>query len=350
MYSRLLKPLLFQLDAETSHDATMAGLAMLSKSRLCCRLLEWFHSDRIRHQPIDVMGITFPNPLGLAAGLDKQANACNALHALGFGWLELGTVTPRPQPGNRKPRLFRLEHHQAIINRLGFNSIGLDRFVLNLRTANPDIVKGINIGKNATTPMAQAIDDYLTGLRAVADYADYVTINISSPNTPHLRDFQHQERLEPLLRALDRERRRLSDQLGKPIPLVLKISPDLALSAIQEIASLLRRHAIDGVAATNTTLSRSPIPDSPHQSERGGLSGPPIHQQSLEVIAALHQNLQGEVPIIGIGGIDSPRSALNALQAGASLIQIYSGLIYHGPALIFAILRGLTDPGADDSI
>ena len=323
---------------------------MISKSRFCCRLLEWFHADSITHQPVEVMGMTFLNPVGLAAGLDKRANACNALHALGFGWLELGTVTPRPQPGNRKPRLFRLERHQAIINRLGFNSIGLEQFVLNLRRAHPDIVKGINIGKNATTPMEQAIKDYLIGLRAVAQYADYITINISSPNTPNLRDFQHEDRLGPLLHALHRERQVLSDQFAKPIPLVLKISPDLTSSAIKEITTLLRRYAIDGVAATNTTLTRNAIPDSPYQSESGGLSGPPIHQQSLEIIAALYQNLQGEVPIIGIGGIDSPQSAINTLQAGASLVQIYTGLIYHGPALILDILQGIADLKTDDSI
>ena len=297
-------------------------------------------TDRIT-RPLNVMGIKFPNPVGLAAGLDKQATACNALHELGFGWLELGTVTPLPQPGNPKPRMFRLEKHEALINRLGFNSIGLPRFVENLKRVNPEIIKGINLGKNASTPLNNAVEDYLIGLRGTYDFADYVTINISSPNTRNLRELQHDQALNQLLFALNQERQKLADTSGKYVPLVVKIAPDLVPHQIDEIATLLRQNSIDGVAATNTTVSRDAVAGHALAGEVGGLSGAPLKDAATRVIATLYQNLQDEIPIIGIGGIHDADSALEKFDAGAKLIQLYTGLIYRGPDLVREILRAL---------
>ena len=338
---RLLRPLLFSLAPETSHDVTMNLLWLLSQSTCLTRLCGMLASRQSQPQQVTAMGITFPNPVGLAAGLDKQAKACNALHAMGFGWLELGTVTPLPQQGNPKPRIFRLPEHRALINRLGFNSVGLTRFVNNIQHANPAIIKGINIGKNTATPLNRAIEDYLIGLRGVYHYADYVTINISSPNTHKLRDLQHGQAMNELLRALHLERQKLTDKSGKYVPLVVKIAPDLDLHQIDEIALMLRRHHIDGVAATNTTLSRHSVAQHTLAQETGGLSGTPIQDASTRVIAALYQNLQDEIPIIGIGGIDSPQSALQKFAAGAKLIQLWTGFIYQGPKLIKAIRDAL---------
>jgi len=332
----MLKPILFRLEAEKSHDLTISVLAAVSKSQVACSLLNFMYGSTTQHTPREVMGIQFPNQVGLAAGLDKHAKACNALHALGFGWIEIGTVTPRPQPGNLTPRLFRLNDYQAIINRMGFNSIGLEPFVKNLQSIKTGIIKGINIGKNTSTPIDRAIDDYLTGLYAVTPYADYVAINISSPNTKRLRDLQHPNMLGKLLASIDNERNRLADQSGSRTPLVLKIAPDLDRSQIDGIARLLRRHCIDGVIATNTTLDR---PGIIHANEVGGISGPPVHRKSVEVIDALYQNLEGEIPIIGVGGIDSGAAAIETIQAGAELIQIYTGLIYHGPQLVSDIVN-----------
>ena len=342
----LLRPLLFKLGPETSHDLVMNALGLVSKSkhltRLCAMLVGAESQSRpAPTQSVQAMGITFPNPVGLAAGLDKQANACNVLHKMGFGWLELGTVTPQPQPGNPKPRMFRLPEHQALINRMGFNSVGLTRFVKNLEQADPEIIKGINIGKNAATPLNNAIKDYLIGLRGVYNHADYVTINVSSPNTRNLRDLQQNQALNQLLRALNLERQQLADNTGKYVPLVVKIAPDLERRQIEGIASILRQNSIDGVAATNTTLSRRAVEQHALAQEVGGLSGPPVQNASTEVIAALYQNLQGEIPIIGIGGIDSPESALQKFEAGAKLIQIYTGFIYQGPGLIKTLLDAL---------
>ncbi|NKB77657.1 MAG: quinone-dependent dihydroorotate dehydrogenase [Gammaproteobacteria bacterium] len=339
MMYKLLRPLLFRLDAETSHDLVLNALAKASNSQAICYLISLIYGTKGISKPKNLMGLTFPNPVGLAAGLDKQANASNALHAFGFGWVELGTVTPQPQPGNQRPRMFRLSAHDAIINRMGFNSIGLDEFVKNLATINPNIIKGINIGKNAATPMEHANEDYLIGLRRVAELADYVTINISSPNTRNLRDLQQDDQLDALLGALNNERKKLSDKFGKPIPLVLKIAPDVDQVQIHSITRLLLAHEIDGVAATNTTLSRQSVQNSALSRETGGLSGSPMHNQSVEVIAALRSHLQGAIPIIGIGGIDSPQAAITTLQAGADMIQLYTGLIYQGPTLVSRILK-----------
>lgn len=353
----LLRPLLFKLGPETSHDLVMGLLGLVSKSTQLTRLGALLVGTKSPNQAnqanqetraVHAMGITFPNPVGLAAGLDKQASACNALHKMGFGWLELGTVTPQPQPGNPKPRLFRLPEHQALINRLGFNSVGLDRFVKNLAHADRNIIKGINIGKNAATPLSNAVEDYLIGLRGVYDYADYVTINISSPNTRDLRDLQHAEALEQLLGALNLERQQLAERTGRHVPLVVKIAPDLEHHRVQGIAAILRRHNIDGVAATNTTISRQFIEQHPLAKEVGGLSGPPVQSASTAMIAALYENLQGEIPIIGIGGIDGAEAALEKFAAGAKLVQLYTGFIYQGPGLIKTILDALPQ-SADDS-
>ena len=345
MYS-ILRPILFRCNAETSHNLAMAGLSIASKSRALTKLTgaalgaeSPIRPDKDRS--VQVMGITFPNPVGLAAGLDKEGAACNALHQLGFGWLELGTVTPVPQPGNPKPRMFRLTEHSAIINRMGFNSSGLDKFISNIKQADPTIIKGINIGKNAATPLNKSAEDYLIGLRSVYDFADYVAINISSPNTKNLRDLQQEELLNALLNELNQERNALSDTHGKNVPLVLKISPDIDQSQIDSIADLVRKHDIDGIAATNTTIKRDTLEAHPLAKETGGLSGPPVSDSSTKVIAKLNSNLQGEVPIIGIGGINDAQSAMEKFNAGASLIQLYTGFIYKGPKLIKKILDHL---------
>ena len=338
---KLIKPLLFQLEAESSHEVMLATLAMISKSGLLTRLFGSLAGKGRHSVPVNAMGIDFPNPVGLAAGLDKQGTACNALHQTGFGWLELGTVTPQPQPGNPKPGLFRLPEHAALINRLGFNSVGLDQFVKNLRRVNPEIIKGINIGKNAATPLSDTIEDYLIGLRGIYNHADYVAINISSPNTRHLRELQHDENLDKLLSALNAERQQLTNSSGKYVPLVVKISPDLDRQQIDSIANTLRKNSIDGVAATNTTISRQAVEQHPLAIEVGGLSGRPLRNTATEVIAILHENLQDEITIIGIGGIENVESAREKLDAGAKLIQLYTGFIYRGPELINEILTNL---------
>ncbi len=333
MYS-LVRPLLFCMDAETSHNLVLSGLATISSQSTLTALTTKVYANRVPQLNTTVMGIEFPNPVGLGAGLDKQASCANALRALGFGWVELGTVTPLPQAGNPRPRMFRLTSHQAIINRMGFNSIGLDAFIASLCEISPATIKGINIGKNATTPIARAVDDYITCLDAVFPYADYVTINISSPNTSNLRTLQQDEALDNLLAAVHQRRIQLVDQYSRSVPLVLKISPDTDDGEIGTIARLLRKHHIDGIAATNTTISRHSVNDHPHGNEEGGLSGGPLTTLSTRVVKKLYQNLQGEIPIIGIGGIDSVASAVEKFAAGADLIQLYTGLIYQGPKLI----------------
>ena len=339
----LARAILFRLNAETAHHLTMAGLALASRSEFLSGMVATMMgaSGRTseRYSPARVMGIEFPNRVGLAAGFDKDATACNALHRLGFGWLELGTVTPVPQPGQSKPRMFRLPEHDALINRLGFNSSGLDRFVYNVERSDPAIIKGINIGKNSSTPIGNAIYDYLEGLQRVYAHADYVAVNVSSPNTQNLRDLQRGEMLDTLLHSLNRKRQQLADGCGKRTPLVLKISPDISASGVDAIAALLRKHRIDGVCATNTTISRERIGSHSLASETGGLSGAPLQALSTGIISSLSKNLQGEIPIIGMGGIHNADSAQEKFDAGASLVQLYTGLIYRGPKLIGEILQ-----------
>ncbi|MBI3903617.1 MAG: quinone-dependent dihydroorotate dehydrogenase [Nitrosomonadales bacterium] len=323
----LLRPLLFTLDPETAHHATLDALKKAHKLGLLC-------AKHPADNPRTVMGLAFPNPVGLAAGLDKNGEYIDALAALGFGFIEIGTVTPRPQPGNPKPRMFRLPEAQGIINRMGFNNLGVDALIENVQRAKHTGILGINIGKNADTPIEKAADDYLIGLRKVYAHASYVAINISSPNTKNLRQLQGGDELDALLAQLKAEQEKLAEQHGKYVPLAVKIAPDLDGEQIKQIAALLMRHHIDGVIATNTTLSRAGVENLQHGKEMGGLSGAPVREKSTAVIRQLAAELQGALPIIGVGGILSGADAVGKIQAGAALVQIYSGMIYRGPDLV----------------
>lgn len=328
MYS-LLRPALFSLAPETAHHLTLAGLNTAYVLGLSGLL-----GPRPATNPSTVMGLQFPNPVGLAAGLDKNGDCINGLAALGFGFIEIGTITPLPQPGNPAPRLFRLPSAQGIINRMGFNNDGVDALIANVQRANYRGILGINIGKNAVTPIENAADDYLICLRKVYAHASYITVNISSPNTKNLRQLQDDEALNSLLATLKAEQLKLADTHGKYVPLALKIAPDMETEQIQHIARLLIQHQIDGVIATNTTLSREGVANLEYGNETGGLSGAPVRDKSTVVIRQLAAELQGALPIIGVGGILHGDDALEKIQAGASLVQIYSGLIYRGPKLI----------------
>ena len=333
MYS-LLRPLLFTLDPETAHHATLDALKTAHSLGMLC-------AKHTSENPRTVMGLAFPNPLGLAAGLDKNGAYIDALAALGFGFIEIGTVTPRPQPGNPKPRMFRLPEAKAIINRMGFNNLGVDTLIENVKRAKFRGVLGINIGKNFDTPIEKAASDYLIGLRKVYTHASYVTINISSPNTKNLRQLQGGDELDSLLEQLKAEQEILANLHGKYVPLAVKIAPDLDQEQIRQIASLLIRHRIDGVIATNTTLSREGVDNMPHGNEAGGLSGGPVREKSTAVIRQLAAALDGALPIIGVGGILSGGDAVEKIQAGAALVQIYSGMIYRGPDLVAEAIKSL---------
>jgi dihydroorotate dehydrogenase len=338
------RPLLFALGAEEAHE-----LAFKSLERAGRVGLTRFLRPHVRDDPVTVMGLRFRNPVGLAAGLDKNAAHIDALGDLGFGFLELGTVTPRPQPGNPRPRMFRLPRARALINRLGFNNLGLEAFVANVmrsrRFRAQGGIIGLNLGKNAQTPNERATDDYCSGLRGVypllSDNAGYVTINISSPNTKNLRALQGKSELGELLGALRDERHRLSDRYGYRVPIALKISPDLDNDDILRIADSLVAHNFDAVIATNTTLARDAVAGLAHADEAGGLSGAPLRSRSTEVVRRLAEHFQGALPIIGVGGIDSAEAARERIAAGATLIQLYTGLIYRGPALIAESRRAL---------
>ena len=335
LYS-LIKPLLFCLDAETSHDLILKSLKLAARSGALVLL-----PKPPVCKPRQMMGLTFPNPVGLAAGLDKNGAYIDALAALGFGFIEVGTVTPRPQPGNPKPRLFRLKKAQGIINRFGFNNLGVDALVENVKQAKYKGILGINIGKNFDTPNEKAVDDYLICLRKVYAYASYVVVNISSPNTKNLRALQEKEALTDLLAALKAEQARLTETHKKYVPIALKIAPDLDENQVNEIADLLLEHKMDGVIATNTTLARDTVQGLPYADEAGGLSGAPVRDKSTIVIRQLAQRLKGQIPIIGVGGILSGEDALEKIEAGASLVQVYSGLIYRGPQLVKEVCRTL---------
>jgi dihydroorotate dehydrogenase len=317
----LARPLLFSLDPEAAHHLA------LSLARFSVRA-------RIPDRPVRAMGLQFPNPVGLAAGLDKDAAHIDGLARLGFGFIEVGTVTPLPQPGNPRPRLFRLEQEQAVINRFGFNNVGVDAFVANASRARWKGILGINIGKNAATPPDQAADDYAFCLEKVYGHASYVTVNISSPNTKGLRDLQQERQLEQLLARLASVRERLARVHGKRVPLALKVAPDLQASEIETIAASVLRHRIDGLIATNTSTSREGVARSPHANEAGGLSGAPILGRSTAILASFRDRLAGKVALIGAGGIVSADDARTKIDAGASLVQLYTGLIYRGPALV----------------
>ena len=334
---QLARKALFLLPTETSHHFSLNAIALSSRLGL---LKHW--PKQPAAQPVEIMGLTFPNPVGLAAGLDKNGDYFNALAELGFGFVEIGTITPRPQPGNPKPRLFRLPEHQAIINRMGFNNLGVDHLVTQVRKRRFKGILGINIGKNFDTPVESASDDYRLCMEKVYAHADYIAVNISSPNTPGLRDLQHAEQLSELLATLKQTQARLADEQGRYVPLALKIAPDLDDEQIVDMARQLIKHGIDGVIATNTTLSREPIKHSPLASEQGGLSGWPVRERATEVVEKLAKELDGALPIIGVGGIISGGDACDKINAGASLVQVYTGFIYRGPALIAEAVEALS--------
>lgn len=335
LYS-LAKPFLFELDAENAHDITLKSLKIAEKSGLLALL-----PKPIQCQPKQVMGLSFPNPVGLAAGLDKNGAVIDGMAALGFGFLEIGTITPRAQPGNPKPRLFRVKEAEGIINRFGFNNLGVDQLIKNVQGVKYQGILGINIGKNFDTPNERAVDDYLMCMRKVYAHASYITVNISSPNTKNLRQLQEKDALDALLATLKAEQKILADLHGVYVPIALKIAPDLDETQIIEIADLLKAHQFDGVIATNTTLARDAVEGLPNANETGGLSGAPVREKSTLVISQLSKQLAGELPIIGVGGILSGADAAEKIDAGASLVQVYSGLIYRGPSLVRDICKAL---------
>lgn len=332
----LLRPLLFRIDAESAHHWALAAL----KRAHAWHLLREMH---VAPSPRRIMGIDFPNTVGLAAGLDKNGEYIDALAALGFGFIEIGTVTPRPQSGNPRPRLFRLPEQQALINRMGFNNAGVDALLTHVRYTQYRGVLGINIGKNFDTPVERAADDYVFGLRKVYEAASYVAVNISSPNTPNLRDLQRHDALHALLSRLKSEQRALAERHNRYVPLAVKIAPDLDAEEVAEVAAVIREQDIDAVIATNTTLARDAVAGLPHADETGGLSGAPLMSRSTEVVRQLKAALGERVPIIAVGGIISGADAVAKIEAGASLVQIYSGLIYRGPALVREVAAALAE-------
>lgn len=328
MYS-VLRNLLFTLPAETSHELSLDILSACERLKLTQLVMP----DPV-FDPVEVMGLQFPNRVGLAAGLDKNGDFFNGLGALGFGFVEIGTVTPRSQPGNALPRLFRLPEAQAIINRMGFNNKGVEHLVAQVKRRRFKGVLGINIGKNFDTSVENAQQDYLTCMDRVYEHADYITINISSPNTPGLRDLQFGQQLADLLAALSERRKKLSDQSGRRVPVAVKIAPDMDEVNLKAVAELLVTHDMDAVIATNTTIDKESVAGFMHGTEQGGLSGAPLTHASTDIIFSLNEILQGELPIIGVGGIMSARDAREKIEAGASLVQLYTGFIYKGPGLI----------------
>ncbi|MGZ5570163.1 MAG: quinone-dependent dihydroorotate dehydrogenase [Usitatibacter sp.] len=335
MFYSLARSALFKLDPELAHNLALKSLSALGPGAAL------LGAGAERGEKRRVMGIEFPNPVGLAAGMDKNGAYLDALAALGFGFLEIGTTTPRPQPGNPRPRMFRLVEHEAIINRLGFNNDGVERLLRNVERASFKGVLGINIGKNFDTPIERAADDYLQCLEAVYDRATYVTVNISSPNTRGLRDLQSSEKLDELLGAIMAKRATLAARHGRTKPLLVKIAPDLDEAQIEAIAELSVKHAIDGLIATNTTIGREAVAGHRHAHEAGGLSGRPLFAPSTRVLGRLAQALGGRLPLIGVGGILSGADARAKIEAGASLVQIYTGFIYRGPALIGEARRAI---------
>ena len=340
----LARPFLFSLDAEAAHDLTMKSLALTQHSPLKMA----YCAGRVE-DPIELAGLTFPNRVGMAAGLDKNARCIDGLAAMGFGFVEVGTVTPQPQAGNPKPRMFRLPEANALINRLGFNNEGLDAFLRHVRestfrqqsSGKLPLLLGLNIGKNAVTPIENAVDDYLACLDGVYPQADYVAVNISSPNTQNLRALQSDEALDALLSAIAERREMLKQAHGKTVPIFVKIAPDLDEAQIEVIAATLKRHAMDGVIATNTTLSREAVKGMAHAEEAGGLSGAPVLAASNRVIRQLRAALGTGYPIIGVGGVISGADAVSKIKAGADVVQIYTGLIYKGPALVTEAARAI---------
>ena len=329
----LARPFLFGLDPEQAHELTLGSIAKLQNTPAQCLWAQARVAD-----PVTVAGLRFPNRIGLAAGLDKNGRCIDGLGAMGFGFIEVGTVTPKAQPGNDKPRMFRLPQADALINRLGFNNEGLNSFVANVKRAHSfrraGGLLGLNIGKNAVTPIANAVDDYLLGLEGVYPHADYITVNISSPNTKNLRALQSDEALDALLSALQARKLQLQSAQGRVVPMFVKIAPDLDEAQVGVIAQTLKNNGIDGVIATNTTIAREAVKGLPHADETGGLSGRPVFEASNRVIRLLREALGSGYPIIGVGGVMSGDDAVAKLKAGADLVQVYTGLIYKGAALV----------------
>jgi dihydroorotate dehydrogenase len=336
MLYRLARTGFFQLDPEKAHE-----LAIQNFKRFQGTPFELFYRQNLPLRQVECMGLTFKNPVGLAAGLDKNGECIDAFGSMGFGHIEVGTVTPRPQPGNDKPRLFRLVEAEGLINRMGFNNDGVDALVENVKKATYDGVIGINIGKNKDTPIENGSDDYLICMEKTYQHAGYIAVNISSPNTPGLRTLQYGDALDQLLSDLKAKQAELQKKHDKYVPLALKIAPDLSDEELVQICDSLVRHNVDGVIATNTTLDRSMVKGMKHAEEAGGLSGRPVQLRSTEVIRRVHQELGDKLPIIGVGGIDSYIAAKEKMLAGAQLVQVYSGFIYHGPGLVRDIVKNL---------
>lgn len=335
MFYSLVRKALFATDPETAHELTLEALKLghwTGASRFLCKE---------KNQPVQCMGLEFPNPVGVAPGLDKNADCFEALGDLGFGFVEVGTVTPRPQPGNPKPRVFRLTGAQAMINRLGFNNKGVDYLVKKVKNHRFKGVLGINIGKNFDTPLENAADDYLHCLDKVYPYADYITVNISSPNTRNLRDLQGEDQLDALLGALARRREELADQHNRIAPMALKVAPDLENGAIPMIAEIVSRHGMDAVIATNTTIDRDMVAGMKHADETGGLSGAPLKEKADRTLAELRRALPDEIAMIGVGGITRGQDAVDKLKLGADLVQFYTGMVYRGPDLIGECLQAI---------
>lgn len=328
MYTHI-RDLLFKLDAETSHEFSLDLIGAAERLKLSS-----LFTREIAPDPVEVMGITFPNPVGLAAGLDKNGDYFNALGAMGFGFVEIGTITPKPQAGNTKPRLFRIPEAQAIINRMGFNNKGVDHLVAQVQRRRYKGILGINIGKNATTPVENAADDYVICMQKVYAHADYITVNVSSPNTQGLRDLQFGDSLNRLLETIKIEQSNLQAEYGRYVPVAVKIAPDMDNDSVIQVAQSLLAQNIDGVIATNTTIGREGVEEYGTSKETGGLSGLPVRDKSTRVIRVLHSELGDKLPIIGVGGITDGPSAAEKIKAGAKLVQVYSGFIYRGPALI----------------
>lgn len=337
MSYRLIRPLLFALPPEWAHAATLRGLDLAARTGLLKRL-----ATAPVDAPVNLMGLTFRNRVGLAAGLDKNGDHLQGLSGLGFGFIEIGTVTPRPQPGNPKPRLFRLRASRALINRMGFNNKGLDHLVRRVRASFCDCTLGINIGRNKDTAEREAIDDYVVGLRAVFGLADYIVVNVSSPNTEGLRGLQETEPLNRLLESLSDERSKLQGTHARHVPLALKIAPDLITDQIRAVARVVREHGVEAVIATNTTTSREAVEGQPLSGQAGGLSGLPLFRRSTAVLRVLRDELGDGTTLIGCGGVMSPEQAVAKFEAGADLVQLYTGLIYEGPSLVHGCAKALS--------
>ncbi len=336
LYPFLVKPLLFLSQPETAHGLTIKAGKLFSHEpflSLC--------GQTVAYRPTEVMGLKFNNPVGLAAGLDKNAEAIDYFGALGFGFIEVGTVTPKPQDGNPKPRMFRIPQACGIINRMGFNNKGVDFLVENIKRRTYKGILGVSIGKNETTPLEHAAEDYLTCMRKVYPFTDYIAVNVSCPNTPGLTSLQHEDALLALLKPLKDEQILLADKFGKYVPLVVKLSPDLSDEALESLCNVCINLKIDALSCTNTTVSREIIHDLPHASEWGGLSGEPLRARSTQVLAKVHKILDGKIPLIGIGGVDGAIAAREKFAAGASLVQIYSALVFKGPYVVKNIVDNI---------